>query len=204
MTDKLRGGLMAMPSLSNLNFTPRILWFQYKLGGMTREVTPNTGESKPLRFTGPPQETISLDADFDATDYMAEGEDEENGILPQLSILELMLYPGIKRVALDAVRSLLGMTEIVAPEVPLTLFIFGRRVLPIQLLDIHIEEQAFDQQLNPIRATVGLKMKVLSYNDVRTVSPSSALYLANQGFKEVMAATTVRNAASRKNFSLPI
>jgi hypothetical protein len=50
-----------------------------------------------------------------------------------------------------------------------------------------ITEEAFDPQLNPIRAKVSLGMRVLNVNDVGFVSPAGGLYMAYQIVKEAMA-----------------
>ena len=50
---------------------------------------------------------------------------------------------------------------------PLTLFIWSKnRIMPVRLTDFSITEEAFDPNLNPIRAKVSLGMRVLSVNDV--------------------------------------
>jgi hypothetical protein len=49
--------------------------------------------------------------------------------------------------------------------------------------------------LNPIRATVSLSLRVLSYNDFLPSHPGYNLFLAHQAIKEVMAITgSVQNA----------
>ena len=50
---------------------------------------------------------------------------------------------------------------------PLTLFVWGpQRVLPVRLTELSVTEEAFDPQLNPIRAKVSLGLRVLTYNDL--------------------------------------
>ena len=56
--------------------------------------------------------------------------------------------------------------EIIPPEAPLTLLVWGpERVLPVRLSSFSITEEAYDTNLNPIRAKVELSLQVLSYND---------------------------------------
>ena len=50
-----------------------------------------------------------------------------------------------------------------------------------------ITEEAFDPQLNPIRAKVSLGMRVLNVNDVGFLTPAGALYMIYQITKEGMA-----------------
>ena len=40
------------------------------------------------------------------------------------------------------------------------------RVLPVRLTDFSITEEAFDPNLNPIRAKISLGMRVLTVNDL--------------------------------------
>jgi hypothetical protein len=70
----------------------------------------------------------------------------------------------------------------------LTVFAWGsHRVSPVRLTSIEITEDAFDPQLNPIRAKVSLSMRVLNVNDVGFLTPAGALYMAYQISKEAMA-----------------
>jgi hypothetical protein len=68
------------------------------------------------------------------------------------------------------------------------LFVWGpKRVLPVRLTSFSITEQAFDPDLNPIRASVNLSLAVLSYQDLGLLSPGGALFMVHQVAKEAMA-----------------
>lgn len=181
-----KGMLMTMPSLSSP--IPRGVVFQANPGSISRSITPSTGGSKPVRFTGVPQEEISFSLTIDATKYLAadKADAKNSGIYPQLSALELMVYPSALRIAVDTVRSLAGVTEISAPEVPLTLFVWGKRVLPVLITKLAITEKKYDVNLNPIQAEVKVTLKVMTYNDVAILSPSYGLYAAQHVLKETM------------------
>ena len=74
-------------------------------------------------------------------------------------------------------------------ESALTVFAWGaQRITPVRITDLEITEEAFDPQLNPIRARVSLGLRVLNVNDVGFASPAGGLYLAYQLAKEAMAA----------------
>ena len=76
----------------------------------------------------------------------------------------------------------------VPPTAPLTLFVWGpKRVLPVKLSEFSITEEAFDPNLNPLRARVSLGLRVLSYNDLPLAHPGYALFLTHQVVKEAMA-----------------
>ena len=81
-----------------------------------------------------------------------------------------------------------GVIEVVAPEAPLTLLVWGpKRVLPVRMNGFTITEEAFDPNLNPIRAKVSLDLMVLNYHDLGLVSVGGALFMAHQIAKETMA-----------------
>jgi hypothetical protein len=84
--------------------------------------------------------------------------------------------------------SLLGTIEILPMETALTVFAWSKsRVTPVRLTDLSITEEAFDVNLNPIRAKVSLGMRVLSVNDVGFLSPAGAMYMIYQTTKEALA-----------------
>jgi hypothetical protein len=143
-----------------------------------------------LRLKGPPIETIKGDIEIDATDQLA-GQNPnaiQYGIQPQLSQLELLVYPSSGVLIANEVLSLIGTIEILPMQSALTVFAWSqRRITPVRITDIDITEEAFDPQLNPIRAKVSLTMRVLSVTDVGFLSPAGALYLTYQLSKESLA-----------------
>jgi hypothetical protein len=73
-------------------------------------------------------------------------------------------------------------------ESALTVFVWNKnRITPVRITDLSITEEAFDPQLNPIRAKVSLGMRVLNVNDVGFLTPAGALYMIYQITKEGMA-----------------
>jgi hypothetical protein len=172
-----------------------VVIFQYNPDTLTRTITPQTtGEDadsgEALRLKGPPKETIRLDVEIDATDQLEEDKAlaKAVGIYPTLASLEMLLYPKSALVIINEALLAAGVVEIIPPEAPLTFFVWGiKRILPVRLTEMTITEEAFDQDLNPIRAKVGLGLKVLSYQDLGLMSVGGALFMANQVIKEVMA-----------------
>jgi hypothetical protein len=143
-----------------------------------------------LRLKGAPEETISIDVEIDATDQLERGDatTARLGIYPQLSALEMLLYPKSALVVANTVLLAIGTIEIIPPNAPLTIFVWGpKRALPVKLTEFTINEEAYDASLNPIRAKVSLGLRVLSYNDLPLTNPGYALFLAHQVAKEVMA-----------------
>src|SRR6478672_1955902 len=170
--------------------------FQYNPETMTRRLQAQTlggGEgdrTEAMRLKGAPIETISLDVEIDATDQLetADGVATSLGIYPQLSALEMLIYPKSSVVIANTVLMALGTIEVVPPVAPFTLFVWGpKRVLPVRISDFSIVEEAYDVNLNPIRAKVSLGLRVLSYSDLSVLHPGYHIFLAHQVVKEAMA-----------------
>jgi len=148
--------------------------FQYNPGTLTRKLNPRwmSEESRrrrnrndALRMRGAPEETIELDVEVDAADHPEDPQEE--GIYPQLAALENLVYPASDQVSQNSRRLRRGAIEVSPTEASRTLLVWGKnRVLPVQLTDFTITEEAHDPNLNPIRAKVSLSLRVLSYNDL--------------------------------------
>lgn len=185
----------AIIGLDPFNPVASVIMFQYNPETMTRTLTARAsgGEGDPaeaLRLKGPPEESIDLSVEIDATDQLEAVQFPATalGISPTLASLEMLLYPKSALVIANAVLTAAGIIEIIPPEAPLTLFIWGpSRVLPVRLTRLTIHEEAYDPKLNPIRAKVDLGLKVLSYHDLGLLSAGGALFMAHQVVKEVMA-----------------
>ncbi|HET7537423.1 MAG TPA: hypothetical protein VFJ90_13270 [Candidatus Didemnitutus sp.] len=190
----------ALVGLDPINPLASVIIFQYNPETVTRTLTPQTSTSAPsggtsapgeaMRLAGPPQESLKFDVVLDATDQLekAEAPATEVGILPQLSQLEMLLYPKSAYVIANEVLLRVGAIEIVAPEAPLTVLVLGAsRVLPVRLTEFAITEEMFDPDMNPIHAKVSLGFRVLNYRDLGLVSPGGALFLAHQLQKEALA-----------------
>jgi hypothetical protein len=192
-----RGALVAIDPANPL---ASIVVFQYNPDEMTRTLQARASgggagvsggaRDEALRLAGAPIETITLSVDIDAADQLEQGNPLAGalGIYPQLSSLEMLLYPKSAVVIANTVLALAGTIELVPPEAPLTLLIWGiKRVLPVRLTQFSITEQAYDPGLNPIRARVALGLRVLSYSDLPLTNPGYYVFLAHQVTKEVMA-----------------
>jgi hypothetical protein len=196
----------AIVGIDVFNPLASLIVFQYNPETLTRSLQPQTagGESgsaraEPLRLAGPPVETLRLDVEIDATDQLERGDGiaTSAGILPQLSALEMLLYPKSAVVIANTVLLATGTIEIVPPEAPFTLFVYGpKRVLPVRVTDFSITEEAHDPTLNPIRAKVSLGLRVLSYSDFPVLHPGYALFLAHQVVKEALAVVGSVSGAS--------
>ena len=82
----------------------RVIALQYNPETLRRTLKPrDSGESadrsEALRLKGPPVETLSLEAEIDATDRLEarDGTAAETGLLTQLAALETVIYPRAPR-----------------------------------------------------------------------------------------------------------
>jgi hypothetical protein len=186
----------AIIGIDEFNPLASVILFQYNPETLTRTLQAQAagregGErSEVLRLKGAPVENINLEVEIDATDQLekAEGTALSTGIYPQLSALEMLIYPKSALVLTNTVLLAAGRKQIIPPTSPLTLFIWGsKRALPVRLTSFSVTEEAYDSNLNPIRARVSLGLRVLSYNDLPVSHPGFSLFLAHQVVKEVMA-----------------
>jgi len=185
----------AIIGLDPFNPLASVIVFQYNPDTMTRTITAQTtsgdaDRGEALRLKGPPQETIKLEVEIDATDQLERGNGIAGsmGVYPALASLEMLLYPKSALVLANEVLLNFGIIEVIAPEAPLTLFAWGpNRTLPVRLTELSITEEAYDPNLNPIRAKVSLGLRVLNYNDLGLSSVGGTLFMAHQIAKEVMA-----------------
>jgi len=173
----------------------RVIALQYNPDSLSRSLQVRaSGEggdrSEAFRVTGPPVETLKLEAELDAADQLDAGDPvaSELGIHPQLAALETILYPSSGQLEQNNELARTGTLEIVPSETPLTLFVFGRtRVVPVRLTDFSITEEAFDPALNPIRAKVSLGMRVLTVDDVGFDHRAGGLFMSYLQQKESLA-----------------
>ncbi|HXT63365.1 MAG TPA: hypothetical protein VN696_10040 [Pyrinomonadaceae bacterium] len=194
----LKGGIVLVDP--NTGTVLRVIPLQYNPDTLSRTLqirgTSEGGDRlDALRLTGPPAETIKLDAEIDATDQLEFPDQNptvvELGLHAQLAALETIVYPDSARLQSNNSLAQAGTLEIAPAEEPLTLFIWSKnRVVPVRLTEFSVTEEAFDPALNPIRAKISLGMRVLSVNDLPFDHKGSSLFLAYQQQKENLAKKT--------------
>jgi hypothetical protein len=204
----------ALVGVDPANPVASVIAFQYNPDSVSRRLEARaTGggdgaaRSEAFRLAGPPRETLSITAEIDATDLLERGDPlaAELGIYPTLSALELLLYPKTRTVLQNLALSQTGVIEVIPPEAPLTLFVWGpKRVVPVRLTGFAITEEAFDTQLNPIRARVELSLLVLSYADLDPDHPGHGLFIAHQVIKEGMGVLNLAASAQNLGVSLKV
>ncbi len=191
----MKGAILVLEP--NTGIPLNTIQFQYNPESIRRSLQPQSvgdlpDRSEVLRLKGPAIETIHCDIEIDATDLLEKQDSTtlQYGIAPQLSTLELLVYPASALLIANEVLSLVGTIEILPMSSNLTVLAWGKnRVAPVRLTSIEITEEQFDPQLNPIRAKVSLAMRVLNVNDVGFLTPAGAMYMAYQIGKETIAAS---------------
>lgn len=194
----LRGALVSVDSVIPI---PKLIIFQYNPDSLVRTLTARTPKDSgtratAMRLSGAPQEVIKMDVEIDATDQLEKNDPVAMalGIYPQLSTLEMLVYPSSIEVIANTILLATGSIELLPPPAPLTLLIWGiKRIVPVKLTEFTITEEAHDPSLNPIRAKVGLGLTVLGYDDFSITNPGYYLFLAHQVIKEGMAVLNTVN-----------
>jgi hypothetical protein len=204
----IKGGLVLLDPATSA--VVRIIALQYNPDTLTRSLQPQAAKeggdrSEAMRLTGPPIETIKLEAEIDATDQLEFPDQNasavELGIQPQLAALETILYPRSGQLLANNALAQSGTLEIIPMIAPLTLFIWSKsRVIPVRITDCSITEEAFDPALNPIRAKVSLGMRVLSVTDLGFATKGGSLFMSYQQQKEALASRNHGGALS--NFGI--
>jgi hypothetical protein len=200
----LKGGIVLIdPDTAAVR---RIIVLQYNPDTLSRTLQPQAvkesgDRSEAMRLTGPPVETIKLDAEIDATDQLEFPDQNrtavEFGIQPQLAALEMMVYPASSQLLANNAMAQAGMLEILPMMSALPLFIWSKsRIVPVRITDLSVTEEAFDPTLNPIRAKVSLSMRVLSVTDLGFDNKGGSLFMAYQQLKEQLATKSQSGALS--------
>jgi hypothetical protein len=154
-----------------------------------------------LRLRGPAVETIKMEAELDAVDQLEFPSQNPTavqfGLQPQLAQLEMLVNPTVETLQADNTMANNGTLEIIPLEQPLTLFVWSKsRVVPVRLTDFSITEEAFDVNLNPIRAKVSLGMRVLNVDDLGFDNPGGQMFLTYLTQKQQLASRVPNVAIS--------
>ena len=190
----LKGGIALIDPVSAA--VQRIIVMQYNPDTVTRTLQPqgvsdSADRSEALRLKGPAVETIKLEAEIDATDQLERGDSgtAEVGILPQLSALEGVVNPPANQLQDENRLAQAGTLEVAPMVTSLAVFIWSKnRVAPVRVTDFSITEEAFDVNLNPIRAKVSVSMRVLTVNELGFDSKGGSLFMSYLRQKESLAA----------------
>lgn len=202
----VKGGIVTMdPDTSAVQ---SVIALQYNPDSLTRtlqiQAVPGGQDGvrvDALRLRGPAIETLKIEAEMDATDQLEfpkrNATAVQYGLLPQLAQLEMLVNPTVEMLEADDSMANAGTLEIIPLEQPLTLFVWSRsRVMPVRLTDFSITEEAFDPNLNPIRAKVSLGLRVLNVDDLGFSHPGGRMFMTYLSNKEQLASLVPNTAIS--------
>lgn len=193
----LKKGAIVTLQAPNYQQIETTIVFQYNPESLSRTVSANVPRAtrgapsnEILLLKGAPREQINLKVILDGIAKLHEGDKTvlEQGIYPQLSALELLLYPKSDVIKAANQQTKQGVLEINPIAAPVTLLVWGdKRVLPIKLTGFTIDESYHDDHLNPIRAEVTMSLQILNYSDVPWEEQRAKLFFAHQVSKERLA-----------------
>lgn len=109
--------------------------------------------------------TVQIRLDFADRDPSLSGLDEEFGIGPEIAAIEDLMHPAQTEAAAssdgtEAVRA--------ASPRPTVLLVWGRkRVLPVRITSLKIDESVYNAELHPVRAEIEASMEVLGEAEAR-------------------------------------
>lgn len=172
----IKGGLVVLDATTGA--VAHVIALQYNPDSLTRsyQVQGAGGDgsverAQPFRLKGPAIETIKVEAEIDATDALAQPDQNANvvafGIGPQIALLESLINPTSAQLISHNALSNSGTLEIIPPDAPLLLFVWSaNRIVPVRITEFSVTEEAFDPSLNPMRAKVSLGLRVMNTDDL--------------------------------------
>lgn len=189
----LKGGLVLMDRDSGEIL--RTIVLQYNPEMLTRSLTVRGAgdDSDPveaLRLAGPPVETISLEAVLDAADGLETNDVTvaAHGVAADLAAIETVLSPTVAQLAAQDALAGRGAIEVLPAISPLVLFVWGaKRIVAVRITECSVKEEAFDPDLNPIRARITLGMRALTVNDLAYGSRGGGVSLVQLQLKETLS-----------------
>ena len=202
----VRGGIVTMAA--DASTVQTVIALQYNPETLTRsfQIQSTAGGQDGVRvdvfrLRGPAIETIKLEAELDATDQLEFPNQNSTaiqyGLHPQLAQLEMLINPTSETLMNDDSLANAGTLEIIPLEQALTLFVWSKsRVAPVRLTDFSVTEEAFDVNLNPIRAKVSLGMRVLNVDDLGFSSAGGNIFMTYLKNKETLASQATNAAIS--------
>jgi hypothetical protein len=173
----MRGALVALDDRTGN--VVRIVVFQYNPESLVNDFEPAPETPTEGGAVVPPAHTMTFQADFDATDGLEHPDRNRNvaqfGLGPAVAAMQLLMCP--------------SLSGIEPPAKTLVLFVFGaQRVLPVTITRLTLVEEAFDAQLNPIRVSASVQLRVLSSHDTQLSSRARSIALAAEQTRSRLAA----------------
>lgn len=139
--------------------------------------------------------SVQVRLDFGDRDPSLGNLSEAYGIAPEIAALEDLLYPE----ETPADESSDGAEGVRAKRArPSVLFVWGsRRVLPVRIASLTINETVFNDQLNPVRAEIDVALEVLAEGDVLANERAKAALGHTDAWRRRLAVMYHDNTASQ-------
>ena len=201
----------------------RVIPFRFNPEALSRTVAVQAGQAgggvegaAPAAAKAPPAEgsadtsggvvkesfSVQIRVDLADRDQSVSHLDEELGVAPEISAIEDLLYPA--EADTDAASD---GTEPVRPARarPTVLFVWGRkRVLPVRIVSLKVDESVFNPHLNPVRAEIEASLEVLGEAEARNdPAVRAALDHTNTGRRQ-LARQYYDNTSAQGSNILPL
>ncbi|HWN66246.1 MAG TPA: hypothetical protein VNM90_01340 [Haliangium sp.] len=216
----LRGAFIAYAPRSDSLQPGRVIPFRFNPEKLTRQLNIEQGQKDPgtsgAKTTGAAgkgaadaasgkvNESFQILVRLDYADrHQATGNLEaEYGIAPEIAALEDLLYGAASHQDDSSDRQQPVRQSLQRPTV---LFVWGRRrVLPVRITAMTIEETMFNRHLNPVRAEIQVSLEVLQEADARNNAlVADALDFTSKQRKQ-LAKLFFKNTADQGSGILPL
>lgn len=172
-----RGTLILLaPNATDANISSSNIYFVFQYNPEKLVHTFNQGSPSPsgsllgVTYEQPdiPPELFNLTFDLDSLDVDPPAQNQSSGLglHPALAMLELMMEPQVVGVK---------------TYMPIVVFKWGaNRSAAVSIVNMNVEETAFDEILNPVRATITLTLKVLDQKDANSNQGARNVYNSHQ------------------------
>ena len=196
-TSYLRGAFIAYES-GGYPDKRRLIPFRFNPESLSRSLTVEQGSS------GSVKESFKVLVRVDFADRLTETQNlsAELGVAPEIAAIEDLLYPA----ETEAQASSDG-TEPVRQKLPrpTVLLVWGRkRVLPVKITGLTINEAMYNSQLNPIRADIEVSIEVLGELDAADNEAVKSALAFTSNNRRQLAKQFYDNTANQSSYILPI
>jgi hypothetical protein len=173
-------------------------------GAGPRASATSSADATPDASTGSLKEsfTVQIRLDFADRSEALRSTDEEYGVAPEIAAIEDLLHP-----AESESEAASDGTEPVRPARPrpVVLFVWGRkRVLPVRIAALKVNETVYNNQLNPVRAEIEVSLEVLGEAEARNETAVRSALDHTHGGRRELARMYYQNSASQGTNILPL
>lgn len=173
-------------------------------GGATEKKGPAPAGDASVDVGGAVKESFSVLLRFDLAerDTLLTSLDPSLGVAPEIAAVEQLMYPAAD---LEAMPTPNAAMVTPAPQRPTVLFVWGRkRVLPVRITGLKIDEALYNDQLNPIRVEIDVTLEVMGDADARNDLAVRAALTYTSASRRGLAESFYANTAAQGSNILPL